>query len=61
MKWATDITNSTQKIGVSHPDFLVIRRLVEYSIPHILGWNALEGRRSIEDDIDSSTGGDHDF
>lgn len=55
MKWASETSVVNQKMELSHPDFLVIRRLIEYSIPHIVGWSALEGRRAIEDEIEPSS------
>lgn len=56
LKWAADTSVVHQKMEISHPDFLVVRRLIEYAIPHIVGWSALEGRRAIEDDMEASSG-----
>lgn len=55
MKWASDTSVSNHKMEISHPDFLVIRRLIDYAIPHIVGWSALEGRRGIEEDMEASS------
>lgn len=54
MKWASDSSIINQKMEISHPDFLVIRRLIDYAIPHIVGWSALEGRRVVEEDMEAS-------
>ena len=54
MKWASESSAINQKMEISHPDFLVIKRLIDYAIPHIVGWSALEGRRVVEEDMEAS-------
>jgi hypothetical protein len=57
MKWVSESSAVTQKMEISHPDFLVVRRLIEYAIPHIVGWSALEGRRVVEEDLEGGPSG----